>query len=38
MKLMVIMTYQYNKPKYHISCDEFYEYIKTQNLIRKDVI
>jgi hypothetical protein len=33
-----ILIYQYNKPKYHISSDEFYEYIKTQNLIRKDVI
>ena len=22
--------YKYNKPKYHISCDEFYSYIKTQ--------
>jgi hypothetical protein len=33
-----ILIYQYNKPKYHISCDEFYEYIKTQNLIRKTLI
>ena len=22
--------YKYNQPKYHINCDEFYEYIKTQ--------
>ena len=25
--------YKYNKPKYHISCDEFYSYIKTQERI-----
>ena len=25
--------YKYNKPKYHISCDEFYIYIKTQERI-----
>lgn len=25
--------YKYNKPKYHISCDEFYNYIKTQEII-----
>lgn len=25
--------YKYNKPKYHISCDEFYNYIKTQEKI-----
>ena len=25
--------YKYNKPKYHISCDEFYSYIQTQERI-----
>ena len=25
--------YKYNKPKYHINCDEFYNYIKTQEKI-----
>ncbi len=25
-----LYLYEYNKPNYHISCDEFYEYIKTQ--------
>lgn len=25
--------YKYNKPKYHINCDEFYDYIKTQERI-----
>ena len=25
--------YKYNKPKYHINCDEFYNYIKTQDKI-----
>jgi hypothetical protein len=33
-----LLIYQYNKPKYHISCDEFFEYIKTQNLIKKEVL
>ena len=28
-----IFIYKYNKPKYHISCDEFYNYIKTQERI-----
>lgn len=25
--------YEYEKPKYHIGCDEFYKYIETQKLI-----
>ena len=25
--------YKYNKPKYHISCDEYYDYIKTQRRV-----
>ena len=25
--------YKYNKPEYHINCDEFYKYIKTQEMI-----
>ena len=25
--------YEYNKPEYHISCDEFYKYIETQKQI-----
>ena len=25
-----LYLYEYNKPNYHISCDEFYEFIKTQ--------
>ena len=25
--------YKYNKPKYHINCDEYYNYIKTQEKI-----
>lgn len=33
-----ILIYQYNKPKYHISCDEFYKYIRTQNLVIKSLI
>jgi hypothetical protein len=33
-----VLIYQYNKPNYHISCNEFYEYIKTQNLIRKELV
>ena len=28
-----LYLYKYNKPNYHISCDEFYEYIKTQKRI-----
>ena len=28
-----IYIYKYNKPNYHISCDEFYNYIKTQEKI-----
>ena len=28
-----IFIYKYNKPKYHINCDEFYKYIKTQEKI-----
>ena len=28
-----IFIYKYNKPKYHINCDEFYDYIKTQKKI-----
>ena len=28
-----IYIYKYNQPKYHISCDEFYDYIKTQEKI-----
>ena len=28
-----IYIYKYDKPKYHISCDEFYDYIKTQEII-----
>ena len=28
-----IYIYKYNKPKYHINCDEFYNYIKTQKII-----
>ena len=29
-----VYLYKYNKPKYHISCDEFYNYIKTQEIIK----
>lgn len=28
-----LYLYEYKKPDYHISCDEFYEYIKTQRKI-----
>ena len=28
-----IFMYKYNQPKYHINCDEFYDYIKTQKKI-----
>ena len=28
-----LYLYEYKKPNYHISCDEFYEYIKTQKRI-----
>ena len=28
-----IFIYKYRKPKYYISCDEFYDYIKTQERI-----
>ena len=28
-----IFIYKYNQPKYHINCDEFYNYIKTQEKI-----
>ena len=28
-----IYIYKYNQPKYHIKCDEFYDYIKTQKKI-----
>ena len=28
-----IYIYKYEKPKYHIKCDEFYNYIKTQEKI-----
>ena len=28
-----IFIYKYRKLKYHISCDEFYDYIKTQERI-----
>ena len=31
-----IYIYEYNKPKYHITCDEFYKYIETQKLIKFD--
>ena len=29
-----VYLYKYHKPKYHISCDEFYNYIKTQEIIK----
>ena len=28
-----IFIYKYNQPKYHISCDDFYKYIKTQEKV-----
>ena len=28
-----LYLYEYKKPKYHISCDEFYKYIETQKII-----
>ena len=28
-----IFIYKYNQPNYHINCDEFYNYIKTQEII-----
>lgn len=28
-----IYIYKYNKPKYHITCDDFYNYIKTQEKV-----
>lgn len=28
-----LFLYEYEKPKYHISCDDFYKYIETQKLI-----
>jgi hypothetical protein len=33
-----ILIYQYSKPKFHINCCEFYEFIKTQNLISKNEV
>lgn len=29
-----IYIYEYQKPKYHITCEEFYQYIETQKLIK----
>lgn len=29
-----VFLYEYNKPKAHISCDEFYKYMETQKLIK----
>ena len=28
-----VFLYEYEKPKYHITCNDFYKYIETQNLI-----
>lgn len=32
-KNALTLIYKYDKPKYHISCDDFYKYIDTQELI-----
>lgn len=33
-KDFTLYLYEYKQPKYHISCDEFYKYIETQNKIQ----
>ena len=34
----ILYIYEYKKPKRHIKCMEFYDYISTQKLIKKEVI
>lgn len=34
----ILYLYEYKKPKKHIKCMEFYNYISTQKLIKKEVI